>query len=130
MMLTQTKRGEEIEGHRRDQIVIFRRADVSAVMRVARLESQAKIFPIVRRRLHVTSLVSEWRDRNPSAHLLVSRGIRARRATGRIDRCASVAVCGKEIREAYRHRAHRLLPGLGMISRPAHKGHLLLRTRN
>src|SRR5207249_2761036 len=31
MVLTQTKRGEEIERHRRDEIVIFRRADVRTV---------------------------------------------------------------------------------------------------
>src|SRR5882762_6276095 len=119
MMLAQAKRGEKIERHRRDQIVIFRRSYVSAVMRIARLQANAKIFAIVRRRLHVTSLVSEWRGRNPPARLLVSRGIRARRATGRIDRCACVAVCGTEICEACRHRAHRLLPGLGTLSRPA-----------
>src|SRR6266403_4369679 len=100
MMLAQAKRGEKIERHRRDQIVIFRRADVRTVMRITRLQSDAKIFPMVRRRFHVTSLVSEWRGRNPPARLLVSRGIRARRATGRIDKCASVAVCGEEMHEA------------------------------
>src|SRR6267143_1237523 len=86
MMLPQTQRGQEIERHRRDQIVIFRRADICAVMRVSWLEAAAETFP---RRFHVTSLVSMWRSRNPSMRLAVCREIRRCHATCQIDRCAS-----------------------------------------
>src|SRR6476620_8628460 len=120
MMLAQTKRGEKIERHSRDQIVVLRRTDVRAVVRIARLQSQAEILPIIWRRFHVTSLVSEWRSRNPSAPLLVFRGIQARRATGRTDRCVSAFVYGKEMREVYRRRARPLRPEPDTLSRREH----------
>ena len=43
-MLSQTKRGQKIERHRRDQIVIFRRTDICAVMRISGLEADAQTF--------------------------------------------------------------------------------------
>src|SRR5213596_1020270 len=124
MMLAQAKRGEKIERHRCDQIVIFRRTDVRTIMWIAGLQAYTKIFPIVRRRLHVTPLVSGWRGRNPPARLLVYRETQARRVTGRIDRCVSVFVCRKEMRGAYRHRARPSHPGSGTLSQLMHKGHL------
>src|SRR6266403_5634724 len=120
MMLAQTKRGEKIERHRCDQIVIFRRTDVRTIMWIAGLQAYTKILPIVRRRFHVTSLASEWRSRNPSGRLLVFRGIQARRATGRIDRCVSAFVYGKEMREVYRRRARPLRPEPDTLSRRKH----------
>src|SRR5207245_5073500 len=117
MMLAQAKRREKIECHRVNQIVIFWRADVRAVMRVARLQARPQIFPVVRRSWHITSLVSECRGRNPLARLLVYREIQVHLATGRIDRYASVAVCGKEMHEVYRRRVRPLRPGCGTISR-------------
>src|SRR5437016_3748080 len=121
MMLAQTKRGEKIERHRRDQIVILRRTDVRAIMRVARLQAGAKIFPIIRRTLHITSIASRWRGRSLAARPLVSRGIQAHRATGQIDRCASGHARGKEMREVYRPRVRPSPPGRGMLVRPEHK---------
>ena len=44
MMLPQTKRSQEIESHRRDQIVIFGRTDIRAVVRVPGLETGAETF--------------------------------------------------------------------------------------
>jgi hypothetical protein len=44
MVLPQTKRGQKIERHRRDQIVIFRRTDIRAVMRISGLEADAQTF--------------------------------------------------------------------------------------
>ena len=41
MMLPQTKRGQQIERHRRDQIVILWRTDIGAVMRIPGLETGA-----------------------------------------------------------------------------------------
>src|SRR2546426_268878 len=116
MMLAQTKRGEKVERHRRDQIVILRRTDVCAIMRVARLQAGAKIFPVIRRTLHITSIASTWRGRSPAARPLVSRGIQARRANGQIDRFASGAVRGKEMREVYRRRPRPLRQGCGTLS--------------
>ena len=46
MMLTQTQGSQEIKRHRGDQVVIFRRTDISTILRVARFEAQAKIFLI------------------------------------------------------------------------------------
>src|SRR5438128_12121488 len=102
MMLAQAKRGEKIERHRCDQIVIFRRTDVRTIMWIAGLQAYTKIFPIVRRRLHVTPLVSGWRGRNPPARLMVYRETQARSAPGPIDRSVAEFVCCKEIRAAYR----------------------------
>src|SRR6266436_9658010 len=121
MMLAQTKRGEKVERHRRDQIIILRGTDVRAIMRIARLQAVAKIFPVIRRTLHITSVASRWRGRSPAARPLVSRGIQARRANGRIDRFASGAVRGKEMREVYRRRPRPSRPGRGMLVRPEHK---------
>ncbi len=45
-MLAQTERSQEIERHRGDQIVIFRRTDISTILRVARFKAEAKIFSI------------------------------------------------------------------------------------
>src|SRR6266436_3326970 len=123
MMLAQTKRGEKVERHRRDQIVILRRADVRAIMRVARLQAGAKIFPVIRRTFHITSIASRWRGRSRAARSLVSLGTQARRANGQIDRCASWAVREKEMREVYRRRARPSRPGRGMLVRPEHKDH-------
>src|SRR5207245_9781961 len=130
MMLAQAKRGEKIERHRRDQIVIFRRTDVRTIMWIAGLQAYTKIFPIVRRRLHVTPLVSGWRGRNPPARLLVYRETQARRASGRIDRCVSVFACWKEVPGAYRNRAPRLGPGPGTLSQLTHTGHIWLPASN
>src|SRR6266516_2519539 len=120
MMLAQTESGEKIERHRRDQIVVLWRTDVRAVMWIAGLQAYTKILPIVRRRFHVTSLASEWRRQNPPARLLVFRGIQARRATGRTDRCVSAFVYGKEMREVYRRRARPLRPEPDTLSRREH----------
>src|SRR6266576_244839 len=123
MMLAQAERGEKIEGHRRDEVVILRRSDVCTVMRVARFQARPQIFPIVRSR-HITSPVTERRGRILSARLVVCRETQVHPATGRIGKYASVAVCGKEMREVCRDRARPLRPGHGMLSRPEHKGHL------
>ena len=90
-MLAQAERGEKIEGHRRDEIVILRRSDVCTVMRVARFQARPQIFPIVRSR-HITSPVSERRGRILSARLVVCRETQVHPATGRIGKYASVAV--------------------------------------
>src|SRR4029077_19879518 len=109
MMLAETKRGQKVECNRRDQIVILRRTNVRAIMRIRRLQAGAKTFLVIQRLLHITSTVSTRRGQNPAAPPLVDRGIRPPRATGRIDRCVPVSVRGKEIREAYRHRERPLL---------------------
>src|SRR5690349_485521 len=123
MMLAQAERGEKVEGHRGDQIVILRRSDVCTVMRVARFQAHSQIFPIVGGR-HITSLVSDRRGRIPLARLAVYREIQVHPATDRTGRYASVAVCGKEMLEVYRRRVRPMRPGHGTLSRPAHKGHL------
>src|ERR1043166_4233264 len=107
MMLAQTERGEKIERHSCDQIVVFRRTDVRAVMQIAGFQSEAKFL---RRALHITSLVARSCGRNPLARPVVYPGIRARRVTGRIDRCVSAFVYGKEMREVFRRRARPLRP--------------------
>src|SRR5437762_14156949 len=117
MMLAQAERGEKIEGHRRDEIVILRRSDVCTVMRVARFQAHAQIFSFVRSR-HITSLVSECCGRILLARLVVYREIQVHPATGRIGRYASVAVYGKEMREVYHPRARPLHPGRGTLSQP------------
>src|SRR5882724_7497237 len=123
MMLAQTKRGEKIEGHGRDEIVILRRSDVRTVMRVARFQAHPQIFSFVRSR-HITSLVLACCGRIPLARLVVCRESQVHPATGRIGRYASVAVCEKEMREVYHPRAHPLHPGRGTLSQPGHKDHL------
>src|SRR5436190_21752353 len=122
-MLAKAQRGEKIECHRRDEIVIFWRSDISAVMQVARLQAEAKIFAIIRRRFHLTSLVSRWRAQNSATRLLAYREIQAHPATGQIDRCGSVAACGMEIREVCRPRVRSLRREHSMLSQPEHKGH-------
>ena len=64
MMLPQTQCGQEIERHRCDQIVIFRRTDIRAIMRVPRLQTDAQTFLFVQGCVHITSLASTWLDRN------------------------------------------------------------------
>src|SRR5438874_5325 len=123
MMLAQPERGEKIEGHRRDEIVVLRRSDVGTVMRVARFQAQAQIFSFVRSR-HITSLVSECCGRILLARLVVYWETQVHPATGRIGKYASVAVFGKEIREVCRDRVRPLPPGHDTLSRPEHKGHL------
>src|SRR5690349_16143429 len=105
MMLAEAKGGEQIKGHRCDEIVVLRRTDVGTVMRVARFQPHPQVFSIVRSR-HITSLVSECRGRIPSARLVVYREIQVHPATGRIGRYVSVTACGKEMREACRPRVH------------------------
>src|SRR5258708_29090165 len=118
MMLPQSKCGQEIECHRRDQIVIFRRTDIRAVMRVPGLEADAQTFLVLQRYLHISSLASMWRDRNLSMRLLVDPEIQRRHATGQIDRCASVGVRETGTREACHRRERLQLPERGMFAHP------------
>src|SRR6266498_3707557 len=118
MMLPQTKRGQEIERHRCDQIVIFRRTDIRAVMRVPGLETDAQTFLIIQRYVHISPPASMSRDRTLSMRPLVDRKIQRRRASGRIDRCVSVGALGKETRVTFRHRGHPSRPEPGMLARP------------
>src|SRR4029453_8272222 len=99
MLLPQTQRGQEIERHRCDQIVIFRRTDIRAVVRISWLETDAQTFL---RRVHISPRASTWRDRNLSIPPLVDREIQRRRATGRIDRYASVGARDKETHVVFR----------------------------
>src|SRR5438552_18804407 len=118
MMLPQTQRGQKIERHRCDQIIIFRRADTRAVMRVPGLETDAQTLLVVQRCLHISSLASTWRDRNLSARPLVDPESQRPHATGRIDRCGSVGARGKETRVVFRHRERLLRLAPDMLAHP------------